>query len=50
MGLSPQVEGLVLAKSTDASLVVSREKVTVMRRDFEYHEKNSFPTIKRAGP
>ena len=38
-----------MAKSTDVSLVVSRDKVTIMRRDSVYHEKNGFSTIKRAG-
>lgn len=37
-----------MAKSTDVSLVVSRDKVTVMR-DSVYHEKNGFSAIKRAG-
>lgn len=46
--VSPWVEGLALAKSTDTSLVVRRE-VTIMRRGCVYHEKNGFPTIKRAG-
>lgn len=42
------VEGLALAKSTDASLVVSREKVTVVRRDSVSHAKNGFSAIKGA--
>lgn len=37
-----------MAKSTDASLVVSREKVTVVRRDSVSHAKNGFSTIKGA--
>ena len=36
-----------MAKSTDASLVVSREKVTV-RSDSVSHAKNGFSTIKGA--
>lgn len=43
-----QVEGLALAKSTDASLVVSREKVTVVRKDSVSHAKNGFSTVKGA--
>lgn len=39
---------MALAKSTDASLVVSREKVTVVRRDSVSHAKNGFSTIKGA--
>lgn len=38
-----------MAKSTDVSLMVSRDKVTVMWRDSVYHEKSGFSTIKRAG-
>jgi len=37
-----------LAKSTDASLVVSREKVTVVRKDSVSHAKNGFSMVKGA--
>ena len=36
-----------MAKSTDASLVVSREKVTVVRKDSVSHAKNGFSIFKR---
>ena len=43
IGVSPQVQGLALAKIADSLLLLSTEKVTVMRRDFVYREKKRFP-------
>lgn len=42
------MEGLALAQSTDASLVLSRGKAAVVRRDSVSHAKNGFSIIKGA--